>query len=399
MTFFEGTLGQDFWTSCNLNNILITDIESDDFGNIYACGFLGAGIFRSTDQGLNWINVSSGLISQNVFSLKYINDENILYAGTTDSGLYKSTDLGETWIYADLPEWVADLEKSSNDYLLAVTVTDGVYRKSSSSNWEKVSDSMVGRDVYSIFINDVADIFIGTDAHIFKSSDNGNTWAQKDAGINNIGVFWDFSTDNSGNLYACDGGGFWTGAGRVYLSSDNGENWDAVAITNRSSNSIITMPPQTIYVATDSGVYVSYDSGLSGEKINSGLTLLSTLSLEVDLNNYLYVSTAAGVFRSINPITSVNNSDFLPASFVLSQNYPNPFNPTTVISYQLPVSSDVELKVYDILGNEVATLVDEYKPAGSYEVEWDASHLSSGIYFYQLRTEKYIETKKMNLMR
>ncbi|NWG27032.1 MAG: T9SS type A sorting domain-containing protein, partial [Ignavibacteriaceae bacterium] len=352
------------------------------------------------DQGLNWINVSSGLISQNVFSLKYINDENILYAGTTDSGLYKSTDLGETWIYANLPEWVADLEKSNNNYLLAVTITDGVYRKSSSSNWEKVSDSiMVGKDVYSIFINDVDDIFIGTDAHIFKSSDNGNSWTQKDAGINSIGVIWDFSIDNSGNLYACDGGGFWTGAGIVYLSSDNGENWDAVAITNRSSNSIITMPPQTIYVATDSGVYVSFDNGLTGEKINNGLTTLTTLSLKTDLNNYLYVGTSSGVFRSTNPITSVDNSSFPPVTLFLSQNYPNPFNPNTKISWQSPVGSWQSLIIYDVLGNEVATLVDEYKPAGSYKIEWDASGFPSGAYFYQLKADNYIETKKMILLR
>ncbi|MBE0569983.1 MAG: T9SS type A sorting domain-containing protein [Ignavibacteriaceae bacterium] len=91
--------------------------------------------------------------------------------------------------------------------------------------------------------------------------------------------------------------------------------------------------------------------------------------------------------------------DFTPKEFVLYQNYPNPFNPNTVISYQLPVSGDVILKVYDVLGNEVATLVDEYKPAGMYEVEFNASALPSGVYFYQLKTGNYIQTKKMVLMK
>jgi len=85
-------------------------------------------------------------------------------------------------------------------------------------------------------------------------------------------------------------------------------------------------------------------------------------------------------------------------SFILNQNFPNPFNPRTVISYQLPVSGDVTLKVFDVLGNEVATLVDEYKPVGKYEVEWNASNHSSGVYFYQIRAEKFVETKKMILM-
>ena len=97
----------------------------------------------------------------------------------------------------------------------------------------------------------------------------------------------------------------------------------------------------------------------------------------------------------------------IPTEFNLYQNYPNPFNPSTTISWQSPVSSHQTLKVYDVLGNEVATLVDEEKPAGSYEVTFDAAQLSSGIYFYQLRVgnpstgsgQGFIETKKMILMK
>jgi len=88
-----------------------------------------------------------------------------------------------------------------------------------------------------------------------------------------------------------------------------------------------------------------------------------------------------------------------PIKFMTLQNYPNPFNPSTKISWQVPAGSWQTLKIYDVLGNEVTTLVDEYKPAGSYEVEWDASNYPSGVYFYQLKTEKYTESKKMILMK
>ena len=107
------------------------------------------------------------------------------------------------------------------------------------------------------------------------------------------------------------------------------------------------------------------------------------------------------------PVQEVTE-DF-PTKCDLKQNYPNPFNPSTVINYQLPVGGDVMLKVYDILGNEVATLVDEFKPAGRYEVEFSAGggsayggnvyNLPSGVYFYQLKAGDYIETKKMILMK
>ena len=102
-------------------------------------------------------------------------------------------------------------------------------------------------------------------------------------------------------------------------------------------------------------------------------------------------------------VTDIKNEELLPSEFKLEQNYPNPFNPTTSISYQLPVSSYVTLKVYDVLGNEVATLVNDYKPAGIYEVEFIPSSVkhqpSSGIYFYTLTAGDYSQTKKMILLK
>ncbi len=100
-------------------------------------------------------------------------------------------------------------------------------------------------------------------------------------------------------------------------------------------------------------------------------------------------------------VVSVEESETenIPQAFILNQNYPNPFNPSTIISWQSPVGSHQTLKIYDVLGNEVATLVNEYKPAGSYEVEWDASKYSSGVYFYKLQVGSFSEIKKMMLLR
>jgi hypothetical protein len=99
-------------------------------------------------------------------------------------------------------------------------------------------------------------------------------------------------------------------------------------------------------------------------------------------------------------LVSVDNSNAtIPFCFLLSQNYPNPFNPSTIISYQLPVSGNVTLKVYDLLGREVATLVDEYKSVGRYETKWNASNYPTGVYFYQMKVGEFIETKKMILLK
>ena len=89
----------------------------------------------------------------------------------------------------------------------------------------------------------------------------------------------------------------------------------------------------------------------------------------------------------------------MPESFSISQNYPYPFNPSTAISCSLSKSGNVTLRIFNILGNEVATLVNEDKAAGQYKVEFDASNLSSGVYFYKIQTESFIETKKMILLK
>jgi len=92
-------------------------------------------------------------------------------------------------------------------------------------------------------------------------------------------------------------------------------------------------------------------------------------------------------------------SSGLPSEYRLGQNYPNPFNPTTSIQYAISSRQFVTLKVYDVLGNEVAILVNEEKQVGSYEIEFDGSVLTSGIYFYKLQTGDFVETKKMVLMK
>jgi len=97
--------------------------------------------------------------------------------------------------------------------------------------------------------------------------------------------------------------------------------------------------------------------------------------------------------------TSVTAEDFQPMDFKLEQNYPNPFNPSTSIQYAIGSKQFVRLRVFDVLGEEVATLVNEELSAGSYKAEFNASDLVSGIYFYELNAGRFVETKKMILLR
>ncbi|MFC2093987.1 M28 family peptidase [Bacteroidota bacterium] len=131
----------------------------------------------------------------------------------------------------------------------------------------------------------------------------------------------------------------------------------------------------------------------------------ATLATAATLAGVIHGNSAVSDFFIINITFIPQANPTVPETYLLAQNYPNPFNPSTKISWQSPVSSWQTLKVYDVLGNEVAALINEEKPAGSYSVEFDAANLPSGIYFYRLqvytpgRAGSFVETKKMILLR
>lgn len=138
-----------------------------------------------------------------------------------------------------------------------------------------------------------------------------------------------------------------------------------------------------------------YFVGEKGIKVGNPILISDVpVALTGTLNNNRKIV----IETSVTDITEEKENS-VPTEFNLSQNYPNPFNPSTTISYQLPTDGFVTLKVYDIVGKEVATLVNEEKPAGSYEAKFDASQLSSGIYIYRLSAGSFTKTQKMTLMK
>jgi len=140
----------------------------------------------------------------------------------------------------------------------------------------------------------------------------------------------------------------------------------------------------------DSGTSILVEASVSWD-IDLGIT-----NWDQNKGNYLFLNTA-------NPVYAETEIQQPPEGFVLYQNYPNPFNPSTNIIFRISDGGFVSLKVYDVLGNEITTLVDEYRPAGEYDVEFRSEssikHPASGIYFYQLKAGDYLETKKMILIK
>jgi parallel beta-helix repeat protein len=161
-------------------------------------------------------------------------------------------------------------------------------------------------------------------------------------------------------------------------------------------HSMIADPEEQIFVDNTNG---NFQLVQNSQAVDAGSNLVSPIVFK-DLNN---VSRPFGSGFDIGCYEFTGTTEVIeeniPESFKLFQNYPNPFNPSTKISWQSPASSQQTLKIYDVMSNEVATLVNEYKPTGSYEVTFDASQLSSGIYFYKLQAGSFVETKKMILLK
>ncbi len=253
------------------------------------------------------------------------------------------------------------------------------------SVWIPTSEGLV------LYANDQFTVYDTTntnfDTQLFCSiyrDKNGNYWL----GTIDDGIYqWDIS---SGNF--------------IKFNSGNSE------LTNNFVNVITEDSQGRIWLGTDEG-FAKIENG-SLQKINCEIENISVISIFIDENDLIYLGTYGNVGlyvydgSNLIGITGIKNED-IKEGFRLSQNYPNPFNPTTTIEYSIPnvgaknysPQQNVQLKIYDVLGREIATLVNEKQTPRNYSVKFDASGLPSGIYFYTLHAGNFVATKKMILMK
>jgi hypothetical protein len=186
----------------------------------------------------------------------------------------------------------------------------------------------------------------------------------------------------------------------VFRSTDNGANWTAVnnGLTNTNPSVIVSLDGE--YVGTSGGVFRTFDYGDTWEDFNDGLTTLDVRALaSPGPHQYLFAGTAGGgVFRILYDV-SVESEFSVPSECTLSQNFPNPFNPKSEIGIRIATAGHVSLKVHDLLGREIATLLNERLSPGTYTREFDATGLPSGVYFYTLRANDFVATRKMIYLR
>jgi len=367
-------------------------------------GYDSGGVVVSTDNGATWSGFGTAQPVRVLTALAAVGSN--IYQAIDDGGAYVSTNNGGSWSQVT-PNSGSELYVYTfagiGGNLFAGTL-HGIYLSTNSgTSWVPV-DSGITPGHINALLPIGSNLFAATSgAGMYLSTNNGGYWKAINTGMTGTYGYIDALGAIGTNLFA---GSYETG---VFLSTNNGSNWSGVS-TGLAKNINIyyqvlsfATSGTTIFVAPyGTGVYMSTNSGTTWSAVNTGLKHLGIRALAV-LGGYLFAGgDSTGVVRrplSDFATSAEQQSTGLPSEIRLDQNYPNPFNPATTIRYALPRRAQVNLTVFNALGQSVATLVDGAEDAGFHEVRFDGAGLASGLYFYTLRSEGFLQTRRLLLVK
>ncbi|NNE47515.1 MAG: T9SS type A sorting domain-containing protein [Rhodothermales bacterium] len=405
-----------------------------------------AGVYYSFDGGASWATSNAGLTAVNLRSVLLHSTGDILCVDGTGERLLRSQDGGQNW-----SEFKSDfsLRKTREDvatgdlYLLA---DFALFRSTDrGGSWTELSRGTFNR-ITDVALTSAGSIIVGDQTGILRSTDGGQSWASVTEWrgdvleISSSGSIIGLDSGGPGVIRSDDDGVTWTdsndpglvdrlgvapngdlyisrlGLG-LYKSTDNGDTWsDATGDVPRGVSGTADVTVQLIsfdansipYVATgyldesDVGrhsLFTSVDGGISWQMQDTGFEEITWVNdLDFDPSGVAYAATSTSIYTSGSAVANERVAE-VPGGFVLRQNYPNPFNPSTSITYDLAQPSDVTLNVYDVLGRKITQLASGIMPAGTHDVTFDATGLSSGIYLYDLQARNYFDAKRMVVVR
>lgn len=410
-------------------------------------------LMKTTNGGNNWYTETP---RDNFKSINMIN-ENTGYSGGTIGNLYKTTNGSANW--SDV-NWIIKNNfagSSINDICFfnlkrGIVLSDSgkiFITNDSANSWTTITTGTIANLKRVCFLDNNTGIVIGKNGTVLRTTNSGTNWTTINisSALNlngicktptgslficgdtsfilkstNAGVNWNFiPTPSSKHLnsvaFKNDNFGYVVGdTGTAYKTSNGGINWqkENYLVTSEKlnyakwyndSSLCIVGNNNTIRMTRNNGNYWGWSKDSAGfpgyARIYQGhinfVQFVNNNSGFVCGSFGLIERTTDGGGQLINGI--INNGITIPDCYILNQNYPNPFNPSTNIKYQIKSNTLVILKIFDILGKEVETLVNEKQSPGTFEIQWNGSNYPSGVYFYQLKAENFSETKRMILIK
>ena len=380
----------------------------------WAAGY-EAQVLTTTNGGTTWKPVGGGAIGNADIYVVNALDANTAFISTTPDTatfIYRTTNAGTTWtnVYTlnggfidgikmfDASNGIAVGDPVGGKWTVLKT-TDG------GAAWAHVATEplQVGQEAgwnNSLAAFGASDIWFGTSsAKVYRSTDGGATWSSSPLPFTNS-----VSVNFSSPLYGLAG----SDSGAAARTTDGGVTWTPLSLGGSGSVSGFSGTGIDFFAAEGGSVYRSSDRGATWlPSFTGSIGALSHLDFIANGSNIFgwTVSSGGNIAAFSGTVSGVDSrANLVPSAFALEQNYPNPFNPQTKIEFEIPTASRVSLKVYNSLGEEVVTLVDNVMNAGTHAVEWNGknrfnSTVASGVYFYRLTADNLVQTKKMLLVK
>jgi|WetSurMetagenome_2_1015567.scaffolds.fasta_scaffold55510_2 photosystem II stability/assembly factor-like uncharacterized protein len=386
-------------------------------GDILFLGTYAYGIFRSIDNGLHWTSIDSGLPRCRVCSMKAIGTTvlaGISYFNDSVGGVFISNDSGKTWFppYSSIPHkpvWA--FVESGNTIFIGTD--NGVFTSNDTGKTWSVSGLVTNAQFSNIQIHALLTkgdtVFAANqnysnheDSVIFRSTDKGMTWAPLHSGFTDCTVAHSLATIGS-TIFAGTGCAPGTPNNGVFRSIDNGDTWTAVGLQNSIIHDF-AVSDGNLFVATDSGVYVSGDLGNSWTSVDSGLTdiVSSFLVRYNDLYAVTDITSSNGIWRRpISEMTAVKS-----VSKQRTQEQSGEITVTSrrsgsciAIELTLFSSSKIVANIVDVSGHIVVRLVDTNLCPGQYRYQWNAGNVANGCYFVHMQSKSGTDVRRILILR
>ena len=418
----SGWIPQQSGTTVKLNKVFFINSQTG-----WVVGDSGK-IIKTINGGINWVFKNSN-VNQTLRSVYFLNETTgyavggnyipLIHTPDNIKIILKTTDGGNTWIVKYFSQGfynsLSDVAFVNEVFGFATSFggnesksTTSIFKTiDSGENWYEfgfessiISIQFTNQNMGYLASNYYSDVF-GDSLFIFKTSNSGSNWYKIYSLPKGMLYSSNFINNNTGwaaGLTRISG----FNRDLILKTTDGGLNWQNFALASFSTINAIYFASYDNGWYCNSGIFKSIDGGESwinqvpsnGNDYYTSIIFIDNKTGWAVGNNGKILKTITGGVTSINPSNGI-----IPDNFSLNQNYPNPFNPTTNINFSIPKSSFVTLKVYNVIGKEIADLINENLNAGVYSFDFNADGLATGVYLYKLIAGDYSAIKKMTVLK